>query len=154
MPRVFVSNSRSDLSRVAPILRAFGAECGLADRWGQLEESIFETHWGSLLDIKAAFFVLLEDDAGEVVGAMGGLIAPTTFWDKLSLNEVFWYVLPDHRRGTGPIRMLKVAEEEGKRRGCSLVFAGHKVFWNAEKMTRLYTALKYTPHDLIYVKEI
>jgi len=150
---IFVSASKSRLRDCIPVLEAFGRDCGLEDRWGSLDEPSFLKTWGDILDVNSAFLVLLEDGL-EVVGAMGVVVAPTTFWDMKSANEVFWYVMPEHRRGTSPIRMLKVAEAEAKRRGCSIVNAGHKVFWNAEKMERLYKAFGYRPHDLIYVKEI
>lgn len=150
---IFVSSSKSRLRDCIPVLEAFGKDCGLEDRWGSLDEGTFLRTWGAMLEINSAFLVLLEDGL-EVVGAMGVLIGPTTFWNMTSANEVFWYVLPEYRKGTSPIRMLKVAEAEAKRRGCSLVFAGHKVFWNADKMERVYKALDYQPHDLLYVKEI
>jgi GNAT superfamily N-acetyltransferase len=150
---LFVSASKSRLRDCIPILEAFGDDCGLAERWGRLNEASFLTCWGGMMDAGHAFLVLMEEDR-EVVGAMGVVVGPMTFWDKLSANEIFWYVLPEHRKGSTPIRMLRVAEAEAKRRGCSVVVAGHKVFWNAEKMERLYRVVGYQPHDLMYVKEI
>jgi GNAT superfamily N-acetyltransferase len=107
-----------------------------------------------MLSCGIAFLVILEDDEGLPVGAAGVCVAPSTYWDFWMASETFWYVEPPHRKGTFPIRMLKAAEVEAARRGCKVMAAGHKVFWNAEKMARLYKARGYRPHDLIYVKEI
>lgn len=150
---VFVSTNKSRLADAVPILRAFGADCGLDKVWGELNEECFLDIWGRALEGGMGYLVLLED-AGKVVGAMGVLVGPMSFWDKLSANEVFWYVLPEHRRGTAPIRMLRTAELKAKEMGCSVVVAGLKVFWNADKMARVYEVTGYRPHDLLYVKDI
>ena len=148
-----ISYRPEDLPLVMPVLDAFGKDCGLEETWGPLDREGFTRCWGTMLSAGIAFLVLLEDGP-DVVGAMGVCIAPSTYWPFLMSSETFWYVYPAHRRGTGAVRMLKVAEQEAKRRGCRVVSAGHKVFWNAENMARLYKARGYRPHDLIYVKEI
>jgi len=148
-----ISYDPADLKLVIPVLDRFGKDCGLEAVWGPLHQSSFLKCWGAMLSAGISFLVLLEKE-GEVVGAAGVCIAPSTYWSFLMASETFWYVYPEHRAGTGAVRMLKVAEEEAKRRGCKVIAAGHKVFWNAESMERLYKARGYRPHDLIYVKEI
>lgn len=51
------------------------------------------------------------------VGALGSLLLPNVFNPELaSLAEVFWYVLPEYRRGRAGLLLLDVFDECGKQR--------------------------------------
>ena len=49
------------------------------------------------------------------VGAIGGLVVPNLFNPELvSLNEVFWYVLPEFRKTRAGYLLLKAFDNKGK----------------------------------------
>lgn len=148
-----VSYDPNDIPKITRLVETFGEACGLRKKFGPLARKTFIHYWTAMLSAKTAFLVLLEDD-GVPVGAMGILVAPSTYWDRWSANETFWYVDEDSRTGTAPVRMLRVAETEAKSLGCSIFFAGHKTEFNHDVMERLYKKFGYEPLEKIYVKEI
>jgi GNAT superfamily N-acetyltransferase len=58
--------------------------------------------------------------------------------------DIFW-VAPEHRQGTGGLRLMRAVHRELLRRGVKRVYMGSKLH---QDISRLYTALGYVPVEL------
>ena len=70
-------------------------------------------YWNKLLDsILAGHGIIYIEDG---VGLIMGIVMPTIWCDKtLVLNELAWYVKPEHRNTTVGYRLLKAYVDYGK----------------------------------------
>ncbi len=151
MIRVRVSTDPADSLRVYPLLVEFGRAAGLPEPFSTCGE--FSEQWGQIMRAGAGFLVLAEDGE-ELVGILGAFVGPRIYWPGLAATESFWWVRPECRGRMAGVRMLKEFEAEAKRRGCSVVAAGHKTFFMADELARLYQRLGYQPLETMYLKGI
>ncbi len=61
-----------------------------------------------------------ENNEGDTVGMIGGVVSEHWFSDEVVAQELFWYVLPDYRAGVGS-QLLAAMEGRAKELGVSLV---------------------------------
>ena len=96
---------------------------------------------------------VVEDDERNVVGALGGMLAPVFFNDVLLIGqELFWWVDPEHRAGGAGVALLDEAERQAREAGC--------VRWNMlnlahvqpEAMARLYRKQGYNQIETTWSK--
>lgn len=88
--------------------------------------------------------------AGELVGYIIAFVNPGLHYnDCLTLQMDIFYVHPDHRNGSGGVKLFKALEQEARRRGVRLMFVGSKLHRDA---SRLFDALNYEPVEMIYAK--
>src|SRR5687767_11252078 len=82
---------------------------------GELNLSHWIKTWRGLIysKIGAIFAYFPHADSNDVGGILGGLFYPCSMTGQLEALEGFWYVRPEHRGGTGGIKLLKAFEEEG-----------------------------------------
>jgi hypothetical protein len=93
------------------------------------------------------------DDAGRIVGGIGGLFAPLYFNDSHRIaQEMFWWVEPDYRTTRAAIRLLRAIELGVSQAGCSwlsmLLLEGE----NAERIEKFYLCDGYRPSERAFTK--
>lgn len=101
-----------------------------------------------LRDSKGMVLVVTLRETGKLVGYFVGFVAPGLHYETcLTLQMDIFFVHPDHRNGSGGVKLFKAVEREAKRRGVQRMFAGSKIHRDA---SRLFEALKYEPVETIY----
>lgn len=88
-----------------PIAQQFHAEANLG---GTFDPAFCLAAWRSLGTQRAAFALYKGD---QVVGVLAGFIAPQFMTGALIAQEMFWYVLPEHRGSISGVRMFHEFEK-------------------------------------------
>lgn len=97
---------------------------------------------------------VMEDNEGRLDGAVGGLISRDLFTGDVMVIEMFWYVDPARRGSVQGIRLLHqfIHWAETLENNKKLVMA-HLHFAVSEKVEALYTRLRLTKLETLYVKD-
>jgi N-acetylglutamate synthase-like GNAT family acetyltransferase len=68
-----------------------------------------------LLTVLAEDVFLVAEEEGKILGVIGGKICPN-FWDPSEnhLAELFWWVAPEHRKGSMGLKLMDAFEEVGR----------------------------------------
>lgn len=101
--------TKYDKTQVIEMMQLFRAESKI-EQYKDLDN--FE-YWNRLLDsiLSGQGIIYIEDGIGLIMG----IVMPTIWCDKtLVLNELAWYVKPEHRNTTVGYRLLKAYVEYGK----------------------------------------
>lgn len=89
---------------------------------------------------------------GELVGYFVGFVAPGLHYRTcLTLQMDIFYIAPEHRGGTGALKLFRAVEREAKRRGIQRMFVGSK--WHRDA-SRLFKALGYEMVEIYFSKWI
>jgi GNAT superfamily N-acetyltransferase len=140
-----------DVAEVARLGKLFHAEAG----WGDIcEYSLEDTEKTLRFLVEDDNGILLVADTGEIVGMCGGLAHPVYFnHAHKSGQELFWWVKPGLRDGTGRL-LLEAMEDEARRIGCVSwsMIALDKV--NPELTGRLYRRRGYRASEHSYIKRL
>ena len=89
-------------------------------------------------------------ESGKLVGYFVGFVNPGLHYSTcLTLTPDIFFVHPDHRVGTGGLKLFRAVEREAKRRGVQRMFVGSKLHRDS---SRLFEALKYEAVEVIYSK--
>lgn len=93
------------------------------------------------------------EDAGRIVGGIGGLYAPLYFNDQHRIaQEMFWWVEPDYRSTRAAVMLLRAIERAVTDAGCSwwtmILLEGD----NAERIERFYRRDGYRPSERVFTK--
>lgn len=79
--------------------------------------------WSLLIRAKIGFmWLLMQNEA--VIGGIGVLVSPDINNGELVMQEAFWYVAKEHRRGLGGMRLLREIERFAKEAGICRVIMG------------------------------
>lgn len=99
--------------------------------------------------------VLVLRDKEKIVGFMGLTCFKSPIGNELIVNEHFWFV-DNNYRGIASVRMLKAAEEWGRKRGCShlMVNASNLASDIYSRICSLYERLGFDKFESSYLKEI
>lgn len=143
-----VRGSVSDLARVAPLCARFYAEAKLP---GRFVPEVWTRSWQNLLCGGNATLFLLER-AGEIIGAIGGVIFPDPNDGDLVASEMFWFVTPE-ARGCG-LRLFTWFEAWAVNRGAKRIAMVHLETPGAERLAKLYERRGYRRVQTDYLKEI
>lgn len=86
----------------------------------------------------------------EIIGMIGAFITEVWFSDDLLGQELFWYMKPDKRSGTGH-KLLKTLEKELMRRGVQLgsMFTVDKI----NGMSEYFARNGYRPSEHTYIRK-
>lgn len=83
---------------------------------GDFSLASFIHHWTTFFNSGMGTILGLWDD-GRLVGGIGGLVTPDITSGHLIVSEMFWYVDPDARHGSGGIRLITALRAWGKAKG-------------------------------------
>lgn len=133
-----------------PFGRAFIAEKHVP---GTFSLETFTRNWEFFLTRYPA--VLLGLWSGErLIGGIGGMIAPDLNTGDRIAQEFFWYVTPEARHGTWPLRLLKQFREWGKEQGATrfrmVHLLGPDESPSTVKLARVYAKLGMRPIEVSY----
>ena len=92
----------------------------------------------------------LEDD---LVGGLGGLLAPDMETGVVRAYETFWYVTP-RARGLGGWGMLEQFESWAKARGATVSRIGHLAGPDNDRFSKVYGRKGYRLQRLTFEKEL
>ena len=101
--------TKYDKTQVIQMMQLFRAESKI-EQYKDLDNV---EYWNRLLDsiLSGQGVIYIEEDVGLIMG----VVMPTIWCDKtLVLNELAWYVKPEHRNTTVGYRLLKAYVEYGK----------------------------------------
>jgi GNAT superfamily N-acetyltransferase len=138
----------------APLLtmgREFYDASGYSDLVGFDRESLVRT-FEQLMQNGGLFVAEVN---GEVVGMVGGMVYPFYFdADHLTGQEVFWWVMPEHRKGRIGLELLQALEEWAKARGAKSLSMVSLDRLNPEQVARMYSAAGYRASEHTFIKRL
>ena len=109
----------SDVPRIMACAREF---CALLKV--NLNEAHYAAVWTRFMEEGRGGMFLMED-AGRIVGGIGGITADDLLTGEREAVELFWYVQPEFRKGLAPIRLLNHFEDWAAGAGCKGVAMIH-----------------------------
>ena len=87
--------------------------------------------------------ILVLEHAGEIVGILGAYLVLMPFnLDHINCQEMFWYIAPAHRGGTGALRLIKALFAWAEANGARSISMAAMEAQDREKVTKLYKAMK------------
>lgn len=138
------------LAACVPFAQRFHAEMKLP---GKLLETVWLKNWTTFLSsYNAEIHALYKGE--ELIGGLGGMIVPDLLDGRMCAHEMFWFMHPDHRTGTGAIRLLKHFERWGAIQGAVEVRMVHLVGNHDEQLKRIYEKLGYSCLEMCYRKSL
>jgi GNAT superfamily N-acetyltransferase len=135
-----------ELEDAAKIGLKFWAEGALP---GSLKPEVFVRNWTVLLgNGMGKIFGLYEE--GQLIGALGAIVVADLNDGELTATECFWFVDPASR-GNG-VRLLLNFVKYAKEIGCVRVNMVHLFNSHADKLSKLYQKLGFSPVETHYIK--
>ena len=86
------------------------------------------------------------ETGGRVVGMIGLAVLPHFMSGELVASELFWWVEPEARRGTGGVRLLRRAESWAR----STQAVRMQMIAPTAHVAKFYQALGYVPMEVAY----
>lgn len=131
-----------------PVLDRFCQETKCAS---YTDEQFMKT-WETLIEKKAGVFLACFEP--EIIGVVAGMLYPNLYNGQLTLVELFWYVLPEHRNKRTGYRLFKAFENWGKNKGAEKVIVTNQLDCMPEKVERFYKSMGYSPFETVFDKEL
>ncbi len=116
---------------------------------GRLVPEVFVRNWTTLLGNGMGRIFGLYDGTN-LVGALGAIIVPDLNDGDLTATECFWFVRKSHR-GNG-VRLLLNFVKYAKEIGCVRVNMVHVFNEHANKLSKLYKKIGFSPVEIHYIK--
>lgn len=139
-----------DMPRLMAMGRAFVTEARYADEIPFIPEDFAKT----LAALHAAGLLRVLDTGSGAIGMAGADVGPTIFnYAHRIGREAFWYVDPDHRRGSG-MKLLHALELAAKDQGARIFDAVAEEGKRSEPLARLYRAGGYSPAEHTFRKRL
>lgn len=145
-----------DIPRIVELGRAFYEESGWADRLSGIPDGNFcpETFAETASVLGERFLLLVYEKDGEVVGMIGVPYAPAIFNKKLLIaGEIFWYVVPSHRKGAGA-ELLRQLESAAKARNVKLLSMVSEHGLRHEALAQVYKRAGFTIAEHTFYKAL
>jgi len=115
--------------------------------------NIFKANWQGLFSSGIGImFGLVDDDTGEIYGALGGCKFTDFNNGHLKAAELFWYVI-EERRGEG-IKLLDAFEQWAKMNNCKYIHMMYLADLMPEVVKRIYERRGYKLAEMAYRKEV
>jgi hypothetical protein len=114
----------------------------------------FEHFMGSMrlaMDAKVLGLWVLEHN-GEIIGAIGGLLAPNVFTGKMIAVESFWFVTEKCRRGITGVRLLYAFIDWAVESKATAIHMAYMCNIHPEHMAKFYMTSGFFPHETMYVR--
>jgi GNAT superfamily N-acetyltransferase len=99
--------------------------------------------------------ILVADDAGAIVGMVGGVVGPSILdQTRIEATEFFWWVDEDARGGSAAPRMLGEFKDWAKSMGANVVRMAALEGKNHDQVAALYTRLGYKRVETHFALEV
>lgn len=138
----------ADLRRLEPLAREFYAA---SKHLGKFDIECFAQFWGGCVQNGIGVVFLLEE-AGEIVGTIGGVAYPDPYSGEAVATEFFWYVRDGHRGGG--MRLYRAFEDWARAKNCTQIRMVHLTDSMPEKLRAVYIKLGYTAIETHYGKPL
>lgn len=140
-----------DVPEVIDMGRAFFEESPFT-AFATWDEGSFRLTVLSMLSGSAPGGILVAEDEGKLVGMGAYVVFPLYFNMSTSLaQEVFWYCLPEHRKGIGS-DLMDAMEAEAKRKGASVFMGANLSGEHDAAFARLYRRRGYVPGENTHLR--
>ena len=118
-----------------------------------LNENCFLSTWKGLLATGiGVIWLLIDEDSGMPVGALGAIKFPDPNNGVLTASEMFWYVKKDYR-GQG-MKLLELFEGWAEENGCGHITMVHLTDIMPDILKRVYERRGYKAREVHYFKEV
>lgn len=135
-----------EMCHLVDLAKLFFHEANLGGQW---DEMGFHGYLNSLRGNGMLVpFVLVRDM--EIVGCIVGCLSKQMMSKTILLEELFWYVKPEHRRGTGGIRLLDAFIKHAEEKADGVVMA--RLSAGQSQLHRYYGKLNFTEIETHYLK--
>jgi len=104
--------------------------------------------------IRELHIVLIAEDAGELIGMMGGYITPPVFSNEFICYEAGLYVVPERRTGRTAVKLLQAFEARAMGYNVARIVVGTTTGVNAEGTLRFYERLGYKHTGYTLMKDM
>lgn len=144
---------KDELPRCIEHGKAFHAEFQLA---GEFIPEVFLRNWNTFYDRQIGTVLSLWHD-DQLIGGLGGFLAPDLFDDRLCATEIFWFVSKPFRTGSGAIRLLDAYERWSFISGaveCRLLYLNGEDGAQDERFHRLYRSRGYYMRETGWIKPL
>ncbi len=112
----------------------------------------FRKVWDTLLNACDAVIFIQEED-GEIIGTIGGLLHPNLYSEKeLIAEEFFWFVRTE-ARGAG-VKLYRAFEQWARDNGAQWIQMMHMKDVMPEKVAHFYERIGYEPIETRYEKRL
>ena len=144
----------ADLPLCESFGRAFHSEKEIP---GEFDPGTFERNWTQFIESGIGTILGLWRDE-VLIGGIGGIVVADLTSGEMTVNELFWYVQPDARHGTWPLRLIKELRSWGKSHGATRLRMVHILMPNESastvKLAHVYRQLGLRPIEVAYDGEI
>jgi hypothetical protein len=113
---------------------------------------IFKEKMAGFMTNKTGIVLCLHEEF-ELKGAIAGVLYENVFDGELCASELFWYVWPGARKGSGTA-LLHAFEEWALGRGATRVTMAHMLHNMPERLGAFYERNGYTPFEQHFVKRL
>jgi GNAT superfamily N-acetyltransferase len=138
---------QSDLSKLAALAAEFYASSRFL---GRFEIERFVAFWGPQLERSG--IILLAEEEGQIVGALGALAYPEPYSGDLVAAEFFWFCSEAYR-GRG-VALYREFEAWAHAVGCRRIRMAHLLDLMPDKLERVYKHWGFESVETQYVKEL
>lgn len=98
--------------------------------------------------------VLIAEEAGRIIGMMGGFVAEHFFGHDRIASDYVLYVKPEHRRGTAAVRLIRTFEKWAAEQGVRAIQPGVTTGVANDRVRDLYVRLGYEPNGYTLIKRV
>lgn len=109
--------------------------------------------WGEMME-KGMAVILADMPDVHVLGVLGGIAARCLNTGDLEIFEAFWFVLPEHRKGTRGLRLLNAFENWGREIRAKRIKMAHLTDLNGNTVADMYRRMGYQEQETTYRKEL
>ena len=119
-----------------------------------IDDEHIRSHGNELINGENSDLLVIRD-SDKIVGVMGILCFNDPLGGQLWAQEHLWYVLPDHR-GMPAFRLLKMAKEWAKEKGCThIVLSANALISNMhETICTLYEKMGMKKCETSYIERL
>lgn len=114
----------------------------------------FEAAWARILELGMGVVLYEENEAGEILGVLGGSFSQDLFSGRLVASESFMYTLPEARGSGISRRLIDAFEAEAYLRGAKQVIMVALASLSPEEVGAIYEKRRYSKLEVVYTKEI
>lgn len=120
---------------------------------GEFKNEVFIKTWENLYSINIGKIHGAFNEE-QLYGAIGGIIFPDPNTGDLIATEMFWYVMPEFRKGTVGLRLLNYFENWAIKEGAKRIIMVHLNSLQPDRLSMFYKKRGYSPIEIHYIKEV
>ena len=143
-----------DIPEMVRMGQAFYDYADFGNRGLAVDHKAFGELLANLMQMKESV-LLVAEDKGQLVGAIGGMMAPWILnYSQQLLTELWWWVMPEHQKGGIGIKLIEAFQAEGKARGASHVIMVTLAGDKEGKLMSVYSKMGFNHLEHHFIKEL